>query len=541
MQTTDKAIREAQRNAAYESLHYACLQAIEILKPTIIKEKRREKVNIDVLNAETLANYQFKKTTVEISVIVDINDRWSMLSITGSVYIKSEIFAYTFALDNIEQLYKKLKKVLPEYRNTYDIERLGEETAENWQYCATIADKKEFKSVAGYINKKNDLCPNMQHIYISSEYGEIVASDSHILTARHIKAERSAMIPLDAQKFIADFKGESAIYVNKSGDKMRVVNLLGDKIFPVDSSLQYPAYNDVIPEKTDKRVHFSDKKELIKSIKLVTKNANKASQLLRFKFEASQCTIYAGDIDFSASGSISINCTSTISGEIGVNSLHIERVLKSIGSNTINLSFTDPSRAILVNRNSVIMPMLCGECDKFEYITQQTAPQAEPQAEANEPTGQYLPALYVAPAKIVCNLPAIYTAPQETAEAEPLRYLPVLYKKPKKIRKPRAKKNKEPIQQTEITTETQDNVAPSRGGAQKNRLLKYLAAFAMVCIMLVINTDKVNGKNNLSKRKKIRYEILQERNKAVYLYHNNAQAMDCKNEQWYSIERLTNN
>lgn len=522
MQATDKATREAQRNAAYESLHYACLQVIEILKPTIIKEKRREIVNIDVLNAETLAKYQFKETAAEISVNVDIDDTEAMLSIRGSVCIKSEIFAYTFALDNIEQLYNKLKKVLPEYRNTYEIERIETETHENWQYCATISDKKEFKAVAAYIDKKNDLHPNMQHIYISSEYGEIVASDSHILTARHIKADRSAMIPLDAQKYIAESKQESIIYVNKPGDKMRVVNLLDEKIFPIDASLEYPAYNNVIPAKTDKRVHFSDKKELLKSIKLVAKNANKASQLLKFKLEAGQCTIYAGDIDYSASGSISINCTSTISGEIGVKASNIERVLKSIDSNIINISLTDSYRAILVNRNSLIMPMICGEYDKFEYITQQAAPIAEPQAEAIEPTGRYLPVLYVAPAESVCNLPAIYTALQETAEAEPLRYLPVLYKKPKKIRKPRAKKNKEPMQQAEITTKTRENVAPSRGGARKNRLSKYLAAFAMVCIMLIINTDKVNGKNNLSKREKISNEVLQERNKAVYLYHNNS-------------------
>ena len=44
----------------------------------------------------------------------------------------------------------------------------------------------------------------------------------------------------------------------------------------------------------------------------------------------------------------------------------------------------------------------------------------------------------------------------------------------------------------------------------------------MVCIMLIINTDKVNGKNNSSKREKIHSEVLQESKKAVHLYHNNS-------------------
>ena len=46
--------------------------------------------------------------------------------------------------------------------------------------------------------------------------------------------------------------------------------------------------------------------------------------------------------------------------------------------------------------------------------------------------------------------------------------------------------------------------------------------FAMVCIMLIINTDKVNGKNNLSKREKTHSEVLQESKKEVHLYHNNS-------------------
>lgn len=40
--------------------------------------------------------------------------------------------------------------------------------------------------------------------------------------------------------------------------------------------------------------------------------------------------------------------------------------------------------------------------------------------------------------------------------------------------------------------------------------------------MRIINTDKVNGKNNSSKRKKIRSEVLQESKKEVHLYHNNS-------------------
>lgn len=178
MQATEKANRETQRAAAYESLHYACLQAVEILKPTTIKSGKNTIVNIDVLNAETLGNYQFRQTTAEISVTVDINDTGSMLSIKGNISVKSETFAYTFALDNIEQLYKKLAKVLPEYRNTYDIERFETETEtetetpDNWLYCATITDKKDFKAVAKYANEYDQLCPAMHHVHINETHGE---------------------------------------------------------------------------------------------------------------------------------------------------------------------------------------------------------------------------------------------------------------------------------------------------------------------------------------------------------------------------------
>ena len=519
MQATEKANREAQRAAAYESLHYACLQAIEILKPA--------NGIVDYINLAKLLNYQLQCENIAISY-ENIND-WIPSNSrhheikdkyidNNTLQFKSDFFAYSFDPAEIDTLYKKLAKALPKYQHTYELQFFGDETPENWLYCATITDKKEFKAVSKYANEYDQLRPAMHHIHINATHGEIVASDSHILTARPIKAERSAMIPLDAQKYITDYKYQSAIYVNETGDKIRVVNVLNEKIFTVDASLKYPTYKAVIPAKTDKTVIFTDKKELLKSIKLAAKNANKASQLLKFRFEASQCTISAGDIDFSVSSSMFINCTSTISGEIGFNASRLETVLKSIDSNAIEFNLTDHNRAVMINDNSLIMPMIIG-AENFEYITQHAAPIAEPQTEAIEPTGQYLPVSYTAPAEIVRNLPVTYTAHQETAEAEPVRYLPVLYVKPKKIRKPRAKKNKEPKEKPDIWMtirhEARENVAPPQGRALKNRLLKYIYMFAMVCIMLIINTDKVNGKNNSSKREKIRSEVLQESKKEV--------------------------
>ena len=534
MQATDKVIREAQRNAAYESLHYACLQAIEILKP--------KNGIVDNINLAKLLNYQLKCDNVAISY-ENIND-WIPSNSrhpeikdkyidNNTLQFKSDFFAYSFDPAEIDTLYKKLAKALPKYQHTYELQFFSDANTDSWLYCATITDKKEFKALTTYIDKKDELRPNLQHVFIDAADNDMIASDSHILATRPIEAERSAMIPLDAQKYIADSKHESTIYVDEAGDKMRVVNLFDEKIFAVDTSLKYPQYKAVIPAKTDKTVIFGDKKELLKSIKIAAKNANKASQLLKFRFEASQCTISAGDIDFSVSSSMFINCTSTISGEIGFNASRLETVLKSIDSNAIEFNLTDHNRAVMINDNSLIMPMIIG-AENFEYITQHAAPIAEPQTEAIEPTGQYLPVSYTAPAEIVRNLPVTYTAHQETAEAEPVRYLPVLYVKPKKIRKPRAKKNKEPKEKPDIWMtirhEARENVAPPQGRARKNRLLKYIYMFAMVCIMLIINADKVNGKNNLSKREKIRSEVLQESKKAVHLYHNNSKKADILNQ-----------
>ena len=141
--------------------------------------------------------------------------------------------------------------------------------------------------------------------------------------------------------------------------------------------------------------------------------------------------------------------------------------------------------------------------ENFEY-TQQAAPIAEPQAEAIEPTGQYLPVLYDAPAEIVRNLPVTYTAHQETAEAEPLRYLPLLYKKPKKIRKPRKKKNKPTEPQSRQSKELiifSDAIEQPRPQRAPNRLYnnarKVLQYLAMVVIIFLLQCSPTSTRSQI--------------------------------------------
>ena len=54
--------------------------------------------------------------------------------------------------------------------------------------------------------------------------------------------------------------------------------------------------------------------------------------------------------------------------------------------------------------------------------------------------------------------------------------------------------------------------------------------------MLIINADKVNGKNNSSKREKIRSEVLQESKKEVHLYHNNSKKAAILNQSKMNTE-----
>jgi len=547
MEALSKSQKEIEQNKAFEALHYVCLQAIEILKPD---------ENTGVCSPENVAMLiKFKFPEMPISVEFKEVNYMAVLKQFGEpirnektgAYIlypdnqlnfvfKSAFFTYNMRADAIAPIYKKLKNALPKYQHTYQLQFFNA-ADEVGEYVCTITNKKEFKDIATHAaDKKETLRPIMQAVYIDP-FGVMVASDSHTLKTAKIETNGGLLLPIDCHKYIIDNKEPSIIsqsaeqiYI-KHGDKIKSFAKLEGK---------YPAWQAVIPQPSGKVVIF-DKAELLEAVKIAGKHCNQASHLIKFNFDKIHCIVSAQDIDFGLSSKTEIPCKSNMRGEIGINLYNLIKAIKGVSGDQIKFELTDATRCVMINDTCLVMPMMIGngtsKADKFECIADCTVPQlaeiepkktqakkepkqpkekrktwaqlkrdalmqeiTEPQQaapiEPKQDETKYLPVLYIAPAEIVSNLPIIYIAPEAITATEPMRYLPVLYVKPKKIRKPRAKKNKEPKKQTEIKTYSQVNHTPQQSEHQPKRLLarllKPLQYVAMIAIILILQSASCN-------------------------------------------------
>lgn len=130
---------------------------------------------------------------------------------------------------------------------------------------------------------------------------------------------------------------------------------------------RYPRYEVVIPKNNTNRLTI-DRQSFLTALRRIAVFANSTTNQVRFDLDADTLTISAQDVDFSTSGTETLNCSySGTPMSIGFRANFLIEILSTITSQDIDLLLSDPARAGLVSpvQNTegedllmLIMPMM---------------------------------------------------------------------------------------------------------------------------------------------------------------------------------------
>ena len=112
---------------------------------------------------------------------------------------------------------------------------------------------------------------------------------------------------------------------------------------------RYPNYNSVIPN-DNPHVATVSCEALTNALRRTMVFASEYSQLVKLHFESAQLCLTAQDLDFNSRAQETVPCdyNEDFGFSIGMNASNLFRLLRTLSSEEVRISFSDPSRAALI-------------------------------------------------------------------------------------------------------------------------------------------------------------------------------------------------
>jgi len=238
----------------------------------------------------------------------------------------------------------------------------------------TITEKDiEHLGIANKFVSTDDLRPAMCGVYFDKK--KMVATDAHLLYHKELegKVSEQFIVPSKAAKIIAEL-GLLSVHKCKGKEDKELSSLCygftGDvevTFRPEDS--KYPDYAAVLP--SDMTNYFtSDTSELMEKIDLAMLCANKTTHMVGFKvFRTSSQTakydIFSQDLNLQKYYRETIHSEAQASEdiEISMNGKFLSTIIKTIKGKSkepvpVKVEFSTPTRAMLINKDFLLMPVL---------------------------------------------------------------------------------------------------------------------------------------------------------------------------------------
>lgn len=184
----------------------------------------------------------------------------------------------------------------------------------------------------------------------------VAASDAHRLVfyAHENGLNKDVLI----QGKVVSSMNENNYAVFSNGTHIKLVNE-NEQIIYRHIDGKYPNYQGVIPTKSNMRFVL-DTKELQDTVKLALITANEASELIKFEFSDSELKVSSADIDYDTSFERVIPCKSRGKDkeiDIGMKGTFLLSLLSDC-EKSVTLKMVDSARAILINSDKLLMPMM---------------------------------------------------------------------------------------------------------------------------------------------------------------------------------------
>jgi DNA polymerase-3 subunit beta len=228
---------------------------------------------------------------------------------------------------------------------------------ESFDIRATVLQRAISKTI--FATGNDELRPNMMGVYcaLSADNVTFVATDAHKLVRysnSEVKTEAFSSFILP-KKPIAHLKNvlsnqADIVHVDYSQTTHHIRFCFGN--FELYSSLKegkYPNYEQVIP-KENPNLLIIGRDEFLKSIRRLGNYSSQSTFQVRLSLGEKGLEMTAEDMDFSYKGAENIQCE--YNGEpmeIGFNSRFLREMIENLDADTIQMSFSKPSRAALIS------------------------------------------------------------------------------------------------------------------------------------------------------------------------------------------------
>lgn len=202
----------------------------------------------------------------------------------------------------------------------------------------------------------DDLRPVMNGIFFDIKADRIifVASDSKKLV-RLINSsvqpgfESSFILPKKPANLLKNTISKDQLLCTVSFDSKSARFQLGD--YELSCRLidgRYPRYEVVIPKNNTNRLTI-DRQSFLSSLRRISVFSNSATNQVKFVLSESQLTISAQDVDYSTSGTETIQCSyEGTPMSIGFRANFLIEILNTVSSQDVEMLLSDPARAGLV-------------------------------------------------------------------------------------------------------------------------------------------------------------------------------------------------
>lgn len=310
------------------------------------------------------------KTIIDILSKIKVNKRneqfLNVVISKGRVYLAHEYGYIDLNTDLSKDLHGRvsIKRFLDLLKNNIEINNgmlsaelkvyspIENEVDDDFKNTVNFFVNEEFLNLYEFTSN-DELRPSLTGVYLSDE---ICATNAHILKTikTNIFKDFNVILPKIALKLLPT--GDYEVSLNSRYIEFKNENCIF--IFTL-IDMKYPNYRAITPSYNELSVKL-DKKELMNAIKKCLIFANKTTKMLILEQNGFEFSVSGSDVDMGLHHKevLSHSSSNSMGFKIGLSATLLQTIIKNENSNTIEFDFIYPSKPVLINKNSLIMPIL---------------------------------------------------------------------------------------------------------------------------------------------------------------------------------------
>lgn len=235
-----------------------------------------------------------------------------------------------------------------------DMENYPETPSVSEHYCKLDKETRFLIGKAVNYTATDELRPVMNGVLMQQDY--IVGSNAHILCFYKQETERSSdvIIPKEIAKYVSGCKSDLDMFLSEDKVWLSVKN---DNLTIITKQVygKYPNWKSVVPQ--DNPISVTLKRKEFEEVLDVATISAPPTNMIAFTAKDGKVNLKTQNIDFNKSFTKDIDAKLDGEISIGFNLLFMLNILKTEDGDKVEINFSSPERAMIINDSVLLMPM----------------------------------------------------------------------------------------------------------------------------------------------------------------------------------------